>query len=245
MPTVSSSASAKFNGILSFHAFPTHSDLRRQWPVNIRRDHFTITSHTRVCCRHFASDQLIETERRPELVPPDDQEEQTSVERRHGLTAPEALGQDYIERGSVSASSPFPLLAALLHRLQLVQNAAARLLTGTGRFASITPVLADLHWLPIKFKILPLTFKIMNNAAPSYLAELLRPYTPGRALRSSDQLLLVQPRSRHKSRGDRAFALVAPNLWNNLPIAIRASDSIQLFKSRLKTHLFNLSFPVG
>uniref|UniRef100_A0A3P9CDJ0 THAP domain-containing protein 1 n=1 Tax=Maylandia zebra TaxID=106582 RepID=A0A3P9CDJ0_9CICH len=54
------SASAKFNGILSFHAFPTHSDLRRQWLVNIRRDHFTITSHTRVCCRHFASDQLIE-----------------------------------------------------------------------------------------------------------------------------------------------------------------------------------------
>uniref|UniRef100_A0A3B4FMM1 THAP domain-containing protein 1 n=1 Tax=Pundamilia nyererei TaxID=303518 RepID=A0A3B4FMM1_9CICH len=54
------SASAKFNGILSFHGFPTHSDLRRQWLVNIRRDHFTITSHTRVCCRHFASDQLIE-----------------------------------------------------------------------------------------------------------------------------------------------------------------------------------------
>uniref|UniRef100_A0A3P8PEW5 THAP domain-containing protein 1 n=1 Tax=Astatotilapia calliptera TaxID=8154 RepID=A0A3P8PEW5_ASTCA len=54
------SASAKFNSILSFHGFPTHSDLRRQWLVNIRRDHFTITSHTRVCCRHFASDQLIE-----------------------------------------------------------------------------------------------------------------------------------------------------------------------------------------
>uniref|UniRef100_A0AAZ1XRJ7 THAP domain-containing protein 1 n=1 Tax=Oreochromis aureus TaxID=47969 RepID=A0AAZ1XRJ7_OREAU len=108
------SASAKFNSILSFHDFPTHSDLRRQWLVNIRRDHFTITSHTRVCSRHFASDQLIEpttldgrrrlikgavptlfewngykvepprrsvwerTERRPELVPPDDQEEHTA-----------------------------------------------------------------------------------------------------------------------------------------------------------------------
>uniref|UniRef100_A0AAZ1X0D9 THAP-type domain-containing protein n=1 Tax=Oreochromis aureus TaxID=47969 RepID=A0AAZ1X0D9_OREAU len=44
----------------SFHGFPTHSDLRRQWLVNIRRDNFTITSHTRVCSRHFASDQLIE-----------------------------------------------------------------------------------------------------------------------------------------------------------------------------------------
>lgn len=53
-----------------------------------------------------------------------------------------------------------------------------RLLTGT--FASITPVLADLRWLPIKyridFKILLLTFNIINNIAPSYLADRLSLY---------------------------------------------------------------------
>lgn len=53
----------------------------------------------------------------------------------------------------------------------------------------LTPVLADLHWLPIKhaieFKILLLTFKIINNIAPCYLIELLSPYTPRKALRSS------------------------------------------------------------
>ncbi|XP_063741858.1 uncharacterized protein LOC134865935 [Eleginops maclovinus] len=54
------SASSKFNGILSFHGFPTHPDLRRQWLVNIRRDSFTISSHTKVCSRHFATDQLKE-----------------------------------------------------------------------------------------------------------------------------------------------------------------------------------------
>lgn len=141
----------------------------------------------------------------------------------------------------------FGLHSALLHRLQTVQNAAASILTRTRKFARITPVLADLHWLPIKyriqFKILLLTFKITNNTAPSYLKELLKSYVPARALRSSTQLLLVQPRSRLKSRGDRAFALAAPELWNNLPIVIRASDSIQSFKSRLKTYLFNLAFP--
>lgn len=55
---------------------------------------------------------------------------------------------------------------------------------------------------------------------------------------------LVQPEtSRLKSRGDRAFALVAPNLWNKLPIAIHASDSVLSFKFRLKSHLFNIAFP--
>ncbi|XP_034062428.1 THAP domain-containing protein 2-like [Gymnodraco acuticeps] len=53
-------ASAKFNGVLSFHGFPTELELRRQWLVKIRRDNFTISSHSKVCSRHFATDQLIE-----------------------------------------------------------------------------------------------------------------------------------------------------------------------------------------
>ncbi|XP_030610768.1 uncharacterized protein LOC115798161 [Archocentrus centrarchus] len=54
------SASSKFNGVLSFHSFPTQSDLRKRWLINIRRDDFTLTTHTKVCSRHFATDQLIE-----------------------------------------------------------------------------------------------------------------------------------------------------------------------------------------
>ena len=37
-----------------------------------------------------------------------------------------------------------------LNKLQRVQNAAARLITGTAKFSHITPVLRSLHWLPIK-----------------------------------------------------------------------------------------------
>ncbi|XP_056140188.1 THAP domain-containing protein 1-like [Lampris incognitus] len=54
------SASSKINSILTFHGFPIHPDLTRQWLVNIRRDNFTITSHTKVCSRHLSTDQLIE-----------------------------------------------------------------------------------------------------------------------------------------------------------------------------------------
>lgn len=133
-----------------------------------------------------------------------------------------------------------------IHRLQLVQNAAARLLTGTRRREHITPVLSSLHWLPvtfrIQFKILLFVFKSFHDLAPSYLSDMLNRYTPGRTLRSSDQLLLHCPRSNRKTRGDRAFAVAGPKLWNSLPLEIRAASSIVNFKSLLKTHLFALAF---
>ena len=131
-------------------------------------------------------------------------------------------------------------------RLQLVKNAAARLLTGTRKYEHISPVLASLHWLPVDFrvhfKILLFAFKALHGLAPSYLSELLHPYTPSRSLRSADQLLLIEPRARLKSRGERAFSVAAPKLWNDLPLHIRQASSLSLFKSHLKTHLFSLAF---
>ena len=56
-----------------------------------------------------------------------------------------------------------------IDKLQRVQNWAARLVSGI-RSDHVTPVMKDLHWLPIgaciDFKILLLTFKILNNLAP-------------------------------------------------------------------------------
>ncbi|XP_029297016.1 uncharacterized protein LOC115014371, partial [Cottoperca gobio] len=75
-----------------------------------------------------------------------------------------------------------------LKTLQLIQNAAARVLTRTRKRDHITPVLAALHWLPVKyrieFKILLLTYKSINGQAPAYLKDLIVPYKPTRALRS-------------------------------------------------------------
>lgn len=133
-----------------------------------------------------------------------------------------------------------------LHRLQMVQNAAARLLTGTKKYEHITPVLKTLHWLPVShrihFKILILVFKSLNGLAPSYLSELLTKHNPSRKMRSTSQLLLDVPRSKLKTRGDRAFSVAGPRLWNALPLHIRAADSVEHFKSFLKTHLFALAF---
>ena len=84
--------------------------------------------------------------------------------------------------------------------LQLVQNSAARLLTGFNRHQHITPILASIHWLPvcfrIDFKILLITFKARSGLAPSYIADILIPYEPARSLRSSGGALLTVPKSR-------------------------------------------------
>ena len=81
-----------------------------------------------------------------------------------------------------------------LHRLQRIQNAAARLLTGTGRREHISPVLRDLHWLPVEkrvqFKVLLLTYKAAKNLGPSYLNTMCNMSTQMRTLRSASQGLL-------------------------------------------------------
>uniref|UniRef100_A0A8C5AAH4 THAP domain-containing protein 1 n=1 Tax=Gadus morhua TaxID=8049 RepID=A0A8C5AAH4_GADMO len=60
MPNCCCCTSAKFNGVLSFHGFPSQTDVRSEWIVNIRRDKYVITTHYKVCSRHFISDKMIE-----------------------------------------------------------------------------------------------------------------------------------------------------------------------------------------
>lgn len=133
--------------------------------------------------------------------------------------------------------------------LQLVQNAAARPLTGARRQEHISLILQSPHWLPvsfrINFKILLFTFKALNGLAPSYLSSLLHPCVSSRALRFADRSLLAVSKTQLKQRGDRAFAVVAPKLWNKLPLQIRLEPTMPVFKSHLKTHLFSQAFSVS
>ncbi|XP_067025693.1 uncharacterized protein [Acropora muricata] len=104
----------------------------------------------------------------------------------------------------------------LLKRLQSVQNAAARLVSGSRKYDHISPVRHQLHWLPVDkriiYKILLMVFKCLHNLAPSYLSNLIIEYTPNRALRSSSKNLLVVPPSRTKGYGDRALSVCGPKL---------------------------------
>jgi len=129
-----------------------------------------------------------------------------------------------------------------LNRLQKVQNALARVVVpSVKRNHHITPTLKMLHWLPIRqrilFKIASLTYKSLHSSQPTYLLELITPHTPTRNLRSADKHLLTIPHI-PSANGRRSFSFASPTIWNSLPCSLRASSSLSLFLSGLKTHLF-------
>ncbi len=94
----------------------------------------------------------------------------------------------------------------------------------------------------IQFKILVITFRALHGQAPAYIKELLQPCVTCRNTRSSDQGLLDVHCSRLKTKGDCAFEVETPKLWNSLPLDLRSVDTVDIFKKQLKTHLFGLAF---
>ena len=85
----------------------------------------------------------------------------------------------------------------------------------------------------------------LAGQAPAYLRELCVPVSslPGRrSLRSDEQGDLVVPRVRLATAQRRSFAVVGPSSWNALPRRLRSELlALPLFRSRLKTILFNHS----
>ena len=75
-------------------------------------------------------------------------------------------------------------------------------------------------------------------AAPEYLCELLEQRDVKCTLRTSRQITFIQPRTRTKTFGDRAFAAAGPRLWNALPAELRNITDSDKFNNSLKTHLF-------
>ena len=131
--------------------------------------------------------------------------------------------------------------------LQLVQNDAARLVVRVRRNHHATEILKKLHWLPIKqrikFKICCILYNIYAGDAPPYLNDRVARYEPERVLRSATEHKFSKaPRYNREDHGGRTLPVLADKYWNKLPSALRLSPSLQTFKTRLKTHLFDEAF---
>ena len=129
-----------------------------------------------------------------------------------------------------------------------MQNAAARYVAGLGPRDHITATLRALHWLPVeyrvKYKVCTLMHGVVNDRAPSYVADTVVPVAslPGRrSLRSASDGLFDVP-SVHTNLGRRAFSVAGPTLWNTLPANIRAISSFVGFKQQLKRFLFEQAY---
>ncbi len=128
--------------------------------------------------------------------------------------------------------------------LQMIQNAAARLVFNEPKRAHVTPLFVSLHWLPvaarIQFKTLMIAYRTTTGSAPTYFHSLLRIYIPSGSLRSASERRLVVPSQRGLKSLSRTFSFTIPVWWNDLPIPIRNAGSLSIFKQQLKTHLFQL-----
>ncbi len=126
--------------------------------------------------------------------------------------------------------------------LQMIQNAAARLVFNETKRAHVTPLFVSLHWLPvaarIQFKTLMLAYRTTTGSAPTYFHSLLRIYIPSRSLRSASERRLVVPSQRGSKSLSRTFSFTTPGWWNDLPTPIRNAGSLSIFKQQLKMYLF-------
>lgn len=118
-------------------------------------------------------------------------------------------------------------------KLQRIQNIAARMITGTRSTDHITAILKSLHWLPVEsrinFKILLITYKILNGKSTSYLESGIQECLPSRTLRSSTRSLFIFPTIKSNSYGGRAFPAAAPELWNSVPEYIKTAETVEMF----------------
>ena len=115
------------------------------------------------------------------------------------------------------------------------------------KFSSVfecTFKLLSIFWALSRFWAFP-RFRAFQAFEPDWIAWLNRKKPCGYALRSANTGLLEEKPLNtpgQKSTRPRQFALLAPKLWNKLPIALRTTDSLPRFRRDLKTHLFTLHF---
>ncbi len=135
------------------------------------------------------------------------------------------------------------LPASSIKPLQLIQNAAARLIFNEPKRTHVTPLFINLHWLPIaariKFKALMFAHRTTSGSAPLYLNSLLQTYMPSRSLRSASERRITVPSQRGTKSFSQTFSFTVPIWWNDLN-SIPAAESLPIFKKLLKTHLLHL-----
>ena len=96
-----------------------------------------------------------------------------------------------------------------------------RQVTGIRRSDHTSPVLRQLHWLPVRqradFKVVTLVHQSLSGISPPYLADDCRLVADARErrLRSTASRTCVVTRT-YGTFGDRAFGAAGPGLWNSL-----------------------------
>ena len=156
----------------------------------------------------------------------------------------------------------------LIEKMQRIQNMAARLIFCKPKFSHVSPLLFDLHWLPVKYriryKLILFTFKGIHRLAPEYICDMFQVRPNSYSHRSSTSIddinfrngeidgeiasqnivTLIVPRTKRVTFEARSLVAAGPYLWNTLPHVLRCETDVNVFKSLLKTHLFKIAHNV-
>ena len=132
--------------------------------------------------------------------------------------------------------------AALLKKLERVQNASIRFIYNLKKNVHISQYLKLAHFLPVKhrieYKLCFMAFKILNGCAPDYLNDMITLQAPQHQnlRRNFDRYRLEIPKN-YKTISHKMSIL-----WNNLPYSLRCCTELKKFKKDLKTYFFNIAY---
>ena len=132
---------------------------------------------------------------------------------------------------------------AIENKLQRLLNACVRFVVNVPNGSDIKSFSKDLHILPVKFRIMfklcLLVYKIMYSASPAYLDGMIIQKLPRSIsfLRSSLDLTQIE-----LPNNQSTYQFLMAKYWNMLPIHIRCSNTIENFKTQLKTYYFSCAF---
>ena len=130
--------------------------------------------------------------------------------------------------------------AGSLHRLQILQNRAARIILGAKKDTSRNDMFRKLGWLSLNnrrepHQAIPM-YKAMNGCVPDYLSsrfitnnQIHTHYT-----RSSSQIHLIKTRTEIMLR---SFTYTGAQLWTSIPHNIKYSPTVASFTSQYQRHL--------
>ena len=127
-------------------------------------------------------------------------------------------------------------------KLQRVINASVRFIFNLSKRDHVTVCAKRCHFLPvwcrIKYKACVMIYKIVHKQCPDYLLPFVQPVMPYRDnLRSSSDTMRLQLPNTEKSL---KYSLIEH--WNELPLELRMISTLDLFRSKLKTHFFILAY---
>ena len=137
-----------------------------------------------------------------------------------------------------------------LCKLECIRNRAARIVSNTSRYTSITPMLKKSHWLPVEhcsvFKIATLFYKFLHTGFSKYFAPYISSYSSSSSTRrcqSGGNSLVIPCINKSVKQFGYRFAFDAPPVWNALPGDIPVSPSLDSFRKQVKIYLYIKAYP--